>query len=159
MVALIAKALNDAILSGNTDYAISTLASREAGSSMISMGKWQMNGFNPVGRSYRDSIALLPPCRFLCCLLSSPGWSGSENIVGFFVWITMSALLTQSYINYAMGQGATFFETYRDYPLGTGGDTDFSAATEKNLAKFGGFRFCVSCWRRSLPRSLACSGT
>lgn len=137
---VIAREMNNVIMSSSHDTAVSIMASRNIGSSMLS-GGIVANEWIPIIRAVLTSIiiGLLP---FLALFIPTPlSGRALSMFLGFFVWLSAWGITDAIVHQFAMDYGRLVFEEVRQYQLGLVAISAFGTSSLKTLAAFGIIRW------------------
>ncbi|TAJ97313.1 MAG: conjugal transfer protein TraG [Candidatus Manganitrophaceae bacterium] len=137
---VIAHTISDVVLSSSPDTAVKILASRDAGSSMLSAGV-MANEWIPIIRAVTTAMAvgLLP---LLVLFIPTPLFGKAATLIaGFFVWLTAWGVTDAIAHQFAVDYAVHAFEQVRQYQLGLAAVSSFGTASLKTLAAFGAIRW------------------
>jgi len=138
--AFMAQSLNDALLAASPDTAISVLASRNIGTSLVSSGV-VANQWLPVIRGVITAvaIALIP---FMIIFVPTPlAGKALAMCCGLFIWLTAWGVTDAIVHSLAMELGRKALYEASQYQLGLSAITNFSTGGLKALAAFGAVRW------------------
>lgn len=137
---VIAHTISDVVLSSSPDTAVKILASRDAGSGMLSAGV-MANEWIPIIRAVTTAMAvgLLP---LLVLFIPTPLFGKAATLIaGFFVWLTAWGVTDAIAHQFAVDYAVHAFEQVRQYQLGLAAVSSFGTASLKTLAAFGAIRW------------------
>ncbi|MFZ4860005.1 MAG: conjugal transfer protein TraG N-terminal domain-containing protein, partial [Desulfuromonadaceae bacterium] len=136
----LAESLNAVILGTSAEAAVTAMASRSAGSSMLASGM-VANQWIPIikGVVTATAIALMP---FLIIFLPTPVFPKViATIVGFFVWIAAWGVCDAIVHNFAYTLGKKTFGFVQAGGISYSSISNFETAAEKTLAVLGALRW------------------